>query len=79
MNQNPMQLFQMFAQLKNNPNPRGAMMAMFGNNPAFQQALQMSRGKDSNSIKTVIQNVAREKNINPQQLNEWASQFGLSL
>lgn len=79
MNQNPMQLFQMFAQLKNNPNPMNAANLMFGNNPMFQQAVQMTQGKDPNAIRQIIQNVAREKNIDPQQLNQWASQFGLTL
>lgn len=79
MNQNPMQLFQMFAQLKNNPNPMNAAKMMFGNNPLFSQAIQMAQGKDSNAIKSIIQNVAKERNINPQQLTQWASQFGLKM
>ena len=79
MNQNPMQLFQMFAQLKNNPNPMQAAKMMFGNNPLFSQAMQMTQGKDSNAIKSIIQNVAKEKNIDSQQLNSWSSQFGLKL
>lgn len=79
MNQNPMQLFQMFAQLKNNPNPMQAAKMMFGNNPLFIQAMQMAQGKDSNTIKSIIQNVAKERNIDPQQLTQWASQFGLKI
>lgn len=79
MNQNPMQLFQMFAQLKNNPNPMQAAKMMFGNNPLFGQAMQMAQGKDSNTIKSIIQNVAKERNIDPQQLTQWASQFGLKI
>ena len=79
MNQNPMQLFQMFAQLRNNPNPMQAARLMFGNNPLFSQAIQMAQGKDSNTIKSIIQNVAKERNIDPQQLSQWASQFGLRM
>ena len=79
MNQNPMQLLQMFAQLKNNPNPMQAAKMMFENNPLFSQAMQMAQGKDSNTIKSIIQNVAKERNIDPQQLTQWASQFGLKM
>lgn len=79
MMQNPMQLFQMFAQLKQNPNPMQAAQMMFGNNPLFGQAQQMFQGADIDTRKQIIQNVAREKNINPQDLSQWASQFGISL
>lgn len=79
MNQNPMQLFQMFAQLRNNPNPLQMAQTMFGRNPLFSQALKMSKGQSEQSMRQIIMNVAKEKNIDPQELNQWASQFGLSL
>ena len=63
MNQNPMQLFQMFAQLKNNPNSFLMAQTMFGKTPEFNQAIEMMRGKDINTKKSIIENVAKEKNI----------------
>lgn len=79
MNQNPIQLYQMFAQLSNNPNPMQMAQNMFGNNPLFVQAKKMTEGKSSADVKQIILNVAKEKNISSQELNEWASKFGLSL
>lgn len=79
MNQNPMQLFQMFAQLRNNPNPMQLAQSMFGQNPLFAQAQKMAQGQSPDQIKQIIMNVAKEKNISSQELNQWASQFGLSL
>lgn len=79
MIQNPMQMFQMFAQLRNNPNPMQMAQSMFGNNPLFAQAQKMAYGQSPEQIKQIIMNVAKEKNIIPQELNQWASQFGLSL
>ncbi len=79
MNQNPMQLFQMFAQLRNNPNPMQLAQSMFGQNPLFAQAQKMAQGQSNEQMKQIIMNVAKEKNISSQELNQWASQFGLSL
>lgn len=79
MNQNPMQLFQMFAQLRNNPNPMQLAQTMFGQNPLFAQAQKMAQGQSNEQMKQIIMNVAKEKNISSQELNQWASQFGLSL
>lgn len=79
MTQNPMQLFQIFAQLKQSPNPMQAAQLMFSNNPLFGQAVQMCQGADINTKKNIVQNVAREKNMNPQELSQWAYQFGISL
>ena len=74
-----MQLFQMFAQLRNNPNPMQLAQSMFGQNPLFAQAQKMAQGQSNEQMKQIIMNVAKEKNISSQELNQWASQFGLSL
>lgn len=63
MNQNPMQLFQMFAQLRNNPNPMQMAQTMFGNNPLFAQAQKMASGQSPDQLKQIIMNVAKEKNL----------------
>ena len=74
-----MQMFQMFAQLRNNSNHMQMAQSMFGNNPLFSQAQKMAYGQSPEQIKQIIMNVAKEKNISSQELNQWASQFGLSL
>lgn len=79
MMQNPMQMFQMFAQLRNNPNPMQMAQSMFGNNPLFAQAQKMAHGQSEQQMRQIVMNVAKEKNISSQELNQWASQFGLSL
>lgn len=73
---NPLQLFQM---LSGSGNPMQMMMGMLGNNPMLNQAYQMVNGKSPEQIRTVINNVANQKGISKQQLQQMASQFGVSL
>lgn len=74
MFQNPMQLLSL---LQNNANPMGLMNQMFGSNPIYQQVMQMTQGKNPNQIQQIIKNVAHERGMNDQQLNQFISQFGL--
>lgn len=74
MFQNPMQLLSL---LQNNTNPMGLMNQMFGSNPIYQQVMQMTQGKNPNQIQQIIKNVAHERGMNDQQLNQFISQFGL--
>lgn len=74
MFQNPMQFLSL---LQNNTNPMGLMNQMFGSNPIYQQVMQMTQGKNPNQIQQIIKNVAHEKGMNEQQLNQFISQFGL--
>ena len=74
MFQNPMQLLNL---LQNNANPMGLMNQMFGSNPIYQQVMQMTQGKNPNQIQQIIKNVARERGMNDQQLNQFINQFGL--
>ncbi len=76
MMNNPLQLFQM---LSGSGNPMQMMMGMLGNNPMLNQAYQMVNGKSPEQIRTVINNVANQKGISKQQLQQMASQFGVSL
>lgn len=76
MMNNPLQLFQM---LSGSGNPMQMMMGMLGNNPMLNQAYQMINGKSPEQIRTVINNVANQKGISKQQLQQMASQFGVSL
>lgn len=71
---NPMNmLMQMMQGGKMNPQQ---MMGMFGNNPMFQQAQKMMQGKTPEQMKEVINNVAKQKGINTEQLNQMIQQFG---
>lgn len=74
MFQNPMQLLNL---LQNNENPMGLMNQMFGSNPIYQQVMQMTQGKNPNQIQQIIKNVAHERGMNDQQLNQFINQFGL--
>ena len=74
MFQNPMQILNL---LQNNVNPMAMMNQMFGNNPIFQQVMQMTQGKNPMQIQQIIKNVAHEKGMNEQQLNQFINQFGL--
>lgn len=74
MFQNPMQILNL---LQNNANPMAMMNQMFGNNPIFQQVMQMTQGKNPMQIQQIIKNVAHEKGMNEQQLNQFINQFGL--
>lgn len=69
-------LMQMMGGGKFNPQQ---MLGMFGNNPMFQQAQKMMQGKTPEQMREVINNVAKQKGINEQQLRQMAQQFGLKL
>lgn len=74
MFQNPMQILNL---LQNNANPMAMMNQMFGSNPIYQQVMQMTQGKNPNQIQQIIKNVAHERGMNDQQLNQFINQFGL--
>lgn len=73
---NPMQLFSMVSQSNN---PMGMMSQMMGNNPFFQQAMKMAEGKGPQEMKEIINNVAQQKGITPEQINNFASMFGITM
>lgn len=51
------------------------MMNMFGNNPMMKQAQQMLQGKNPQQMQEVIKNVAKQKGIDENQLNQMINQF----
>lgn len=71
---NPMQLFQIFASAQN---PMFMMQQMLGGNPMFQQAMSMTQGKSPEEMKQVAINIAKQKNINMDQVKQMANQFKL--
>lgn len=77
--QNPMQIIQLLSQIKNSGNPTMAMQTMFGNNPAYNRAVEMSKGKTPQELQQTIKNLARERGIDETQLHQMASMFGIKL
>lgn len=52
---------------------------MLGNNPAFARAQQMMQGKNPQQLKQTLYNLAQQRGIDPQQLQQMATQFGIKL
>lgn len=76
---NPMQIFQLIGQLKSNPNPMNAMQGMFGNNPMFQQAINMVQGKSPQEQKQTVMNYCQTKGIDFNQIQTMAQQMGFKI
>ena len=55
----------------------GMMQQMLSNNPMFSQAMKMAQGRDPNEIMQVINNVAQQKGIPPEQIQQMMQQFGI--
>ena len=51
------QVSQMMSILQNNKNPMQILQNQFGNNQTFQQALKIAEGKDSNQLKSFVNNI----------------------
>lgn len=75
----PMEVMQMFNQIKSNPDPMALMQQMFGGNPMFQQALNMSKGKSPLEMQQTIMNLAQTKGIDPTVINNLLNQFGFKI
>lgn len=58
-------------------NPMALMNNMLGNNPTFQFAMKMGQGKNIGQIQQLVRNVAHERGMDEQQLNQFLSNFGL--
>lgn len=73
---NPMQMLinMVMSGGKINPNQ---IMGMFGNSPQMQQAQNMINS--GNDPRQIINNIAKQKGIDQQQLNQMAQQFGIKL
>lgn len=68
MFKNPMEMMQALNQLRNQPNPLGIMRAMYGDNPQFQQAVNMAQGKTPEQLKQTAENLARTKGVNFEEI-----------
>lgn len=45
-------------------NPMQILNKMYGNNPLFQRAQQMTNGKSESEIKQIAQNLCKQRGIN---------------
>lgn len=57
----------------------GLMQQFAGQNPLMSRAMQMGQGKSQQQMQTLVRNLAKQKGMNDEQLNQFLSQFGLRL
>lgn len=74
---NPMQMMQVFGQLKGAQNPMQMMQQMFNGDPAFSRAMQMARGKSPQQIEQIVRNLCQERGIDFEQFKQNFGQFGM--
>ena len=60
-------------------NPMQMMQARFGNDPLFGRAMQMAQGKNEDELKATIRNLARQRGMDDNALNQFLSQFGMKI
>lgn len=74
MNVNPLMMALQMAQ--SGRNPMQMLQSMMGGNPAMRQALSMIAGRSPQQLRTVAENMARERGMD---LNQLAQSMGLTL
>lgn len=53
---------------------------MMQNNPLFQRAMQMANGKSNDEIKTIAENLCKQRGININDaMKQFQSMFGMNL
>lgn len=73
---NPMQIM---AMLQNSGNPMQMLTQMAQQNPMMGRAMQMGQGKNEVQLKETVRNLAKQRGMSDEQLNQFLSQFGLRL
>lgn len=76
---NPMQMMQLMGQLQSSTNPMALIQNMFGNDPIMQRAMQMAQGKSPEQLQQTVRNLAQQRGMSTDQLNQFLSQYGLKL
>lgn len=74
-----MNIMQMFNQINQNANPMGMMQQMFGGNPAFQQAMNMARGKSPQELQQTFMNLAQTRGMSQQDIATLMQNFGVRI
>lgn len=72
-------MMQMFNQLNGYANPMGMMQQMFGGNPAFQQAMNMARGKNPQQLQQTFMNLAQTRGMSQQDIAMLMQNFGVRI
>lgn len=55
------------------------MQQMFGNDPTFNRAMQMSQGKSPQEIEQVMANLCQQRGVDYNQFKQTLSQLGLKI
>lgn len=69
-------MLSMISMLTQSPNPMMMLQQIFGNNPQFQQIMQIANGKSPQELEQYVRNLYQSQG---QDINQIASQFGLKL
>ena len=75
----PQMMHQLMGMLQNSNNPMAVMQNMFGNDPIMQRAMQMAQGKSPEQLQQTVRNLAQQRGMRTDQLNQFLSQYGLKL
>lgn len=73
---NPMQIM---AMLQNSGNPMQMLTQMAQQNPMMGRAMQMGKGKNEIQLKETVRNLAKQRGMSDEQLQQMLSNFGLTL
>ena len=73
---NPMQIM---AMLQNSGNPMQMLTQMAQQNPMMGRAMQMGKGKNEMQLKETVRNLAKQRGMSDEQLQQMLSNFGLTL
>lgn len=73
---NPMQLLAMF---QNSGNPLMMLTRMAQQNPMMGRAVEMGKGKNEVQLKNTVRNLAKQRGMSDEQLNQLLGNFGLTL
>ena len=73
---NPMQIM---AMLQNSGNPMQMLTQMAQQNPMMSRAMQMGKGKNEAQLKETVRNLAKQRGMSDEQLQQMLSNFGLTL
>ena len=73
---NPMQIM---AMLQNSGNPMQMLTQMAQQNPMMSRAMQMGKGKNEVHLKETVRNLAKQRGMSDEQLQQMLSNFGLTL
>lgn len=63
LDQSLMQVLQMAAQIRNNPNPEQMFIRMFGNNPEVQGIMNQYKGMNEQQLQGMVQNLCQQRGI----------------